>query len=438
MLMKNNKVQEYINKVCSLIKNKDVHYDINLELQDHMQTLKEEFISSGLSEDEAIKKVISHMGDPELIGQQLDKTHKAKVGWGLILPLLGFSLFGLIAMYFIQSNGVVDYAASIKMFQKNLIFYILGMALMTMLYFFDYRRILSYSKHIYLFSIMLLISQFFFNVPVMGKYYFHFFFITIDLLPFSLILLVISLSGILKNFQFNNPYEFLKFLGIIIIPGVFIIMMSISYGFLYFITCITLMIILKAKIYQVLLCIITPILSLLTYISPVPYRIKRLFIFLNPASDPTNSGWLYLQLKKAMDSASAFGNGFTIKPNTIPELHTDFIFTYIVYTFGWIAAVIVISLITIFILKLINVAKITKNSYGKLLVSGFTAILTTEFLLNIGMNFGISPIIGISLPFMSFGGSQLITNMIIVGLILSVYRRKDISHNIIKSQIIQN
>lgn len=437
MLMKNNDVQEYINKVCSLIKNKDVHYDINLELQDHMQTLKEEFINSGLSENEATKKVISHMGDPELIGQQLDKTHKAKVGWGFIIPLLGFSLFGLIAMYFIQSNLAVDEAYYVKVFQKNLIFYILGMALMIMLYFFDYRKILPYSKHIYIASVIFLISQLLFSVPVNGKYYFHFSFISIDLVLFSLILLVISLSGILQNLNFTKPYEFLKFLGIIIIPGVFMITMSISYGFLYFIACITLMIISKAKIYQVLLCIMSTTLGLFTYILPIPYRVRRLIALLNPASDP-DSGWMYIQLKNLMNSASAFGNGFTIKPTTIPELHTDFIFSYIVYTFGFVAAAIVIALITIFILKLIKVATITKNPYGKLLVSGFTAILTTEFLLNIGMNFGISPIIGISLPFMSFGGSQLVTNMISVGLILSVYKRKDIAHNLIKSQLIQN
>lgn len=438
MLMKNNEIKEYINKVCSLIKNKDVHYDINLELQDHMQTLQEEFVNSGLSENEATKKVISHMGDPELIGQQLDKTHKAKIGWGFIIPLLGLSLFGLIAMYFIQSNLAVDEAYYVKIFQKNLIFYILGMALMIMLYFFDYRKILPYSKHIYIVSVLFLISQLLFSVPVNGKYYFHFASISIDLILFSLILLVISLSGILQDLNFTKPYEFLKFLGIIIIPGVlFLFTKSIAYMFLYFIACITLMIISKAKIYQVLLCIISTTLGLFTYILPIPYRVHRLIALLNPAGDPENSGWIYIQLKNLMDSASAFGNGFTIKANTVPELHTDFIFTYIVYTFGFVAAAIVIALITIFILRLIKVATITKNPYGKLLVSGFTAILTTEFLLNIGMNFGIFPIIGISLPFMSFGGSQLVVNMIAIGLILSVYRRKDLSHNLIKNQIIQ-
>ncbi|EQB89536.1 cell division protein FtsW (lipid II flippase) [Clostridium punense] len=125
-----------------------------------------------------------------------------------------------------------------------------------------------------------------------------------------------------------------------------------------------------------------------------------------------------------------------MKPKIIPNLHTDFLFTYIVYTFGWIAAAILITLIVVFILKIITVAKVTKNAYGKLIVSGFIAVLTTEFLLNIGMNFGIAPIVGISLPFMSFWCSQLLINMTIVGLILSVYRRKDLTHNMAKSEVI--
>lgn len=436
MTMENNKIQEYINKVCALIKNKDVHYDINLELKDHIQTLKEEFLSYGLSDDEATEKALSHMGDPELIGNQLDKTHKAKVGWGFIIPLLGFSLFGLITMYFIQSKGAVADANYIKMFQKSFIFYILGIVLMSGLYFFDYRRILPYSNGVYIATLFILILQLLFNTPINGNYYFHFTFITINLMPFCLILLVISLSGILQNWYWNNLYKFIKGLGIIIVPGMLMFTGSTTYVFLYFIACITLMIMSKAKVYQVLLCMITSILSFFTYILLAPYRIKRLVAFLDPASDPTNSGWIYLQLKKAIDSSNAFGNGFTMKPHTIPELHTDFIFTYIVYTFGWVVTAIIIALITIFIFKLINVAKITKNSYGKLLVSGFIAILTTEFLLNIGINFGSAPIVDISLPFISFGCSQLIINMIIVGLILSVYRRKDIIHNMVNSKVI--
>jgi cell division protein FtsW (lipid II flippase) len=430
--MENNNVQEYINKVCMLIKNKDVHYDINLELQDHIQTLKEDFISSGLSEEEATEKALAHMGNPDLIGKELNKTHKARLSWGVIIPLLCFSIFGLVTMYFIQSSGAVSHAEDIQMFQKNLVFYVMGISFMVGLYFFDYRRILPYSKGIYIAVVLLLASQISLSIPINGSYYFHLGVITVNLIPYCLMLLVISLSGIFLTFEWHKPLEFIKALGLIIVPGLLMLRGPISFGFLYFIAVITLMIMSKARMYQVLLSVASPIVAIYTSLLLVPYRLRRFTIFLDPASDPENSGWIYLQVKKAIASAGLFGKGFTLEPRTIPELHTDFIFTYIVHSFGWIIAAIVIAFIVVFLLKLMNIAKITKNSYGKLLVSAFIAILTTEFLLSLGMNFGISPMVGISLPFMSFGGSQLVINMIIVGLILSVYRRKDIRHNMIK------
>lgn len=430
--MENNNVQEYINKVCMLIKNKDVHYDINLELQDHIQTLKEDFISSGLSEEEATEKALAHMGNPDLIGKELNKTHKARLSWGAIIPLLCFSIFGLVTMYFIQSSGAVSHAEDIQMFQKNLVFYVMGISFMVGLYFFDYRRILPYSKGIYIAVVLLLASQISLSIPINGSYYFHLGIITVNLIPYCLMLLVISLSGIFLTFEWHKPLEFIKALGLIIVPGLLMLRGPISFGFLYFIAVITLMIMSKARMYQVLFSVASPIAAIYTSLLLVPYRLRRFTIFLDPASEPENSGWIYLQVKKAITSAGFFGKGFTLEPRTIPELHTDFIFTYIVHSFGWIIAAIVIAFIAVFLLKLMNIAKITKNSYGKLLVSAFIAILTTEFLLSLGMNFGISPMVGISLPFMSFGGSQLVINMIIVGLILSVYRRKDIHHNMIK------
>lgn len=435
--MENNKVQEYINKVCMLIKNKDVHYDVTLELEDHIQTLKEDFLNSGLLEEEATEKAIAHMGDPDLVGKELNKTHKTRLNWGVIFPLLCFSLFGLVTMYFIQSKGAVAHAEDIQMFQKNLVFYLIGIGLMVGFYLFDYRRILPYSKKIYIATILLLVSQLFFSSPVNGSYYFHLGIVTINLIPYCLILLVISLSGIFLNLQWHKPLEFIKAIVLIIVPGLLMLRGPRSYGFLYFIAVITLMVMSKAKVYQILLSVICPVASLITYTLLIPYRFGRALVFFNPLRDFEGSGWIYLQIKEAIASAGLFGNGFTLKSSSLPELHTDFVFTYIVYSFGWIIAAIVIALIVVFLLKLINIAKITKNSYGKHLVSVFIAILTTEFLLNLGMSFGISPMVGISLPFMSFGGSQLVINMITVGLILSVYRRKDISHNIVKASATQ-
>jgi len=332
MSLENNKIKDYISTVCELVKNKDVHYDISLELKDHIQTLKEEYIDSGLSEEAATEKAISHMGDPDLIGKQLDKTHKAKIGWGVLIPILAFSLFGLVTMYFIQSKGAVAEADSIKMFQKNFIFYIIGIASMIGLYFFDYRKILPYSKYIYIGSVIISFLQLVTSVPVNGHPYFHIGFLTIDLMPFTLVLFLISLSGILQQWNWKNPYKFLLGLGIIILPQ-FFLLVSKSYTFyIYIIACITLMVGSKAKIYQVFSYVAIHFMCLWALFLSEPYRFGRLTIFLDPNRDPNGSGWQYLQVEKIINSTSVLGNGFNLKPRTLPEIHTDFIFTYIVYT----------------------------------------------------------------------------------------------------------
>ena len=92
---KNNKIEEYIETVCSLVKNKDVHSDLKLELEDHLETLKEEFISSGASEEKAADKAIAHMGEASIIGRQLNATHKAKLDLKILMPVIAFQCLDL-------------------------------------------------------------------------------------------------------------------------------------------------------------------------------------------------------------------------------------------------------------------------------------------------------------------------------------------------------
>ncbi|EQB87649.1 cell division protein FtsW (lipid II flippase) [Clostridium punense] len=429
MSRENNKIQEYISSVCSLIKNKDVHYDISLELKDHIETLIEEYIHGGLSEDVAIEKAICHMGDPKITGKQLDKTHKAKVSWGVITPLIAISVFGFITMYFIQSNGSILQGSYTRILQKNIIFYALGIAFAIGLYFFDYRKLLPYSKLIYVISILALILQLFAGVFVNGRPYFSLGFLTIDFVPICSVLLLISLSGMFKDWNWKNPYKFLLALGIILVPELLILFTKSARVYVYILGCTTLMIISRAKIHEVVSYIGIHLICFWILISSEPYGVNSFSIFLDPSRDPNGAGWQYIQLKNLLSLSGILGNSQNIQPKTIPELHTNFIFTYIIYTFGWIAAFALILVIITLVLKMIKVAKVTKNSYGRLLLSGLISLIATEFILNIAMNLGFTPILGLGLPFISFGGSQMIMNMIIIGLILSVYKRKDIVHN---------
>jgi cell division protein FtsW (lipid II flippase) len=171
----------------------------------------------------------------------------------------------------------------------------------------------------------------------------------------------------------------------------------------------------------------------LLLIVSVPYRLQRFFIFLNPAGDPQGAGYINIQLSHVLAHSGLFGQGLTFVPGVLPELHTDFIFAFITYTFGWIAGLLLIALVAMFLVRIALIAGKTKIHYGKLLISGFVSILAIQFLWNILMNLGLAPISGVGLPFISYGGSQLVINAAAIGIISSIYRRRNVSQGCVLS-----
>ncbi|WP_333861438.1 FtsW/RodA/SpoVE family cell cycle protein [Clostridium sp.] len=425
---KNTTINEYIEKVCSLVKNKDVHSDIKLELKDHLETLKEEFISSGASEKDAASKAVAHMGEASVVGNQLNKAHKAKLDLKIFVPVIIFSVLGLIVMYTVQLNN----ASGKKLFQQSLIFYLIGISIMLGLYLFDYRKLLSCSKYIYIGTLAVMILTIFSGRYVNGVPFLKLGIINIDFISISPFLLIISLAGIFQKWNLNIMKDFLVGLFIMAIPGLFLfIIPRLSALLIYMTACIALMLVSKAKIHFVLIPPIALILFMYFFIIRNPYWIDRLVVFLNPERDPNGTGWIYLELKNAVKSGGFLGNSFATGKLNLPEAHTDFVFAYMIHTFGWLAASAIAILILRFILRIVIVSSSAKHSYGRLLSAGLVTILSAQFILSILVNLGVFPMLGVSLPFMSFGGSNLIMDMASAGLMLSIYRRKNLSANLL-------
>ena len=157
------------------------------------------------------------------------------------------------------------------------------------------------------------------------------------------------------------------------------------------------------------------------------YQIKRLTVFLNPYEDGKGgrgAGWNTIQSLIAIGSGGLTGlglfNGTQVQLNFLPEHHTDFIYAVIGEEMGFIGAAGVILLYTILLLRAIYISFHAKDLFGTLIVTGITAMWMFHIFENIGMSIGIMPITGIPLPFLSYGGSSMITNLIAAGLVLSV------------------
>lgn len=158
------------------------------------------------------------------------------------------------------------------------------------------------------------------------------------------------------------------------------------------------------------------------------YQRQRIFSFLNSTSDPFGSSYNAIQALIAVGSGQFLGKGFGQATQSnlrfLPERHTDFIFATMSESFGFIGGIVVISLFVLLLLRIykISVSAVDTNSY--LIATGFFYVVLIHAFFNIGMNLGILPIVGITLPLVSYGGSSLVTNFVILG-ILSVIHSEE-------------
>jgi rod shape determining protein RodA len=159
-----------------------------------------------------------------------------------------------------------------------------------------------------------------------------------------------------------------------------------------------------------------------------PYQIQRLIIFIDPSSDPQGAGWNIIQSETAIGSGNFWGRGFMRGTQShyrfLPEQSTDFIFSILAEEMGFAGGLFVFALFLVILIRITIIIKQTTNSFGCYISSGILGMLFFHFFVNVGMVMGLMPITGIPLPFLSYGGSALITNMISIGLLMSINSRR--------------
>jgi rod shape determining protein RodA len=158
------------------------------------------------------------------------------------------------------------------------------------------------------------------------------------------------------------------------------------------------------------------------------YQQKRILTFLNPDMDPLGAGYHVIQSKIAVGSGMLWGKGFLQGTqnhlNFLPEQHTDFIFSVFAEEWGFVGAMVLMALYLALVLRAILVAARARDRFGVLLVLGVTGIVFWQVIVNVGMTTGLLPVVGIPLPFFSYGGSSLLCMLVGVGLVMNVSMRR--------------
>jgi len=156
----------------------------------------------------------------------------------------------------------------------------------------------------------------------------------------------------------------------------------------------------------------------------------RIMVFLNPELDKSNTGYQPYLARTAIGAGELIGRQVEspsqFRYSIVPERHTDFIFTVIAERTGFIGCLVIISLFVFILLRCFYIASKATDRYGEFMAAGLSAMMMIHFVENVGMCIGIMPITGIPLPFISYGGTAMITNYIAIGIILSVSVTRDV------------
>ena len=159
-----------------------------------------------------------------------------------------------------------------------------------------------------------------------------------------------------------------------------------------------------------------------------PYQRERIDLLLNPEMDPLGGGYNIIQTKMAIGSGGLTGKGYLQGTQTqlkfVPKQWTDFIMSVPAEEFGFIGAVVILLLYIFLIYRSLAIASSVRSKFSSVVAIGITGIWFLHVLVNVGMTIGLFPVVGIPLPFMSYGGSALITNMLMAGILMNLYRNR--------------
>ena len=158
------------------------------------------------------------------------------------------------------------------------------------------------------------------------------------------------------------------------------------------------------------------------------YQKRRILVFLNPDLDPYGSGYQIIQSKIAIGSGEFFGKGFLNGSQSqlgfLPEKYSDFILSVFAEEWGFFGSFFLLALFFALVMVGLQIAARSQDRFGALLAIGLVSLIFWQILINIAMVTGLMPVVGLPLPFVSYGGTSLVTTFVAVGLILNIGMRR--------------
>lgn len=363
----------------------------------------------------------------------IDKRRLYHLDWFLILNGLAILAVGL--MNLVSASRSID-GGSYSLVVKQMMALLVGVAVLCLILAYDYRLIAGYSRYFYLGTLGLIIIVFILGTIAGGaKRWLTLGGIAFQpselMKPVMILLLANMLSQRKKENEPLGLRDVLLPLAYVLVPCVLILKqpdLGTAVVILLSCLCVLWFVGLTKSTYVFLAAVALPAIPLLWKYLMKPYQKMRILSLINPEADPAGYGYHSIQAKIAVGSGGLFGKGFLNgtqhKLRFIPEHHTDFIFTVFGEEWGFIGSVVLFILFVSFIYRCLKISENTSDPLGSTVTFGIASIVFIQFTINILMAINLAPVVGIPLPFISYGGSSLISTVIGVAFLLNVNMRR--------------
>ena len=357
-----------------------------------------------------------------------------KTGKLLFIVMLALSIFGVIMIYSSSSIWAeYKYGNSFKFLINQSIFLIIGLVIVYVLFKIDYHIYKKYANIILFICLSLLVLVL---IPGIGQVrngsrsWFGIGGLGIQPSEISKLALIIFTSKYLSKNEKDMSSIKSGILPILVVILTFfaLIMLEPDFGtgMVITITILAMIFVSEAKLSFFSFIAIAGLAGIIGLIIIAPYRLARIISFLNPWTDPLGSGFQIIQSLYAIGPGGLLGMGFMKSRQKyfyLPEPQTDFIFSIISEEFGFLGVIIVVTLFFLLFYLSMKIFFKTKDLFAKYLVFGLSFGIILQAILNLFVVTGLVPVTGVTLPFLSYGGSSLLVSMSCIGIILNIDKR---------------
>ncbi|MDI6890096.1 MAG: rod shape-determining protein RodA [Thermodesulfovibrionales bacterium] len=366
---------------------------------------------------------------------RIDRRLIKNFDWITLSVVMVIALIGIMTIY--SATRPLIEGEHPQFYIRQALWLILGVIALFLMVSFDYIWLGRFSLYLYIVGTILLIAVFIFSKAGMGaQRWLSLGPISFQPSEFFKLIYIIMLSQHLSITKgpINTISLFRVFFLIVFLPFILLLKQP-NLGTALIILAIFVPLMLakglhkKIAILFVIIGLISlPFLGNILWEGLRDYQKSRLIVFLEPGVDPTGIGYHISQSKITVGSGKFLGKGYlrgTQGPfRFLPEKHTDFIFAVFAEEWGFLGSLLLLFLYLVLIRRGLDTAKNARDDFGRFLALGITFMFSTYFFVNVGMTLGIMPVVGIPLPFMSYGGTALLSNLLAVGLLISIRTRR--------------